>query len=39
MQMDPDAADKAHEADRISLARERARVRLRIARHSRAKGI
>jgi F-type H+-transporting ATPase subunit epsilon len=39
MQSDPDADDKAGEADRIRLARERARVRLRIARHSRAKGI
>ncbi len=38
MQMAPDA-DKAHEAERIRLARERARTRLRIARHSRAKGI
>lgn len=39
LEMDPDAADKAHEADRVRLARERARVRVRIARHSRAKGI
>lgn len=38
-QMNPDAEDKAEEADRIRLARERARVRLRIAKHSRAKGI
>ena len=39
MQMDPDAPDRGYEADRIRRARERARVRLRIARHSRAKGI
>ena len=38
-EMDPDAADKAEEADRIRVARERARVRLRIAKHSRVKGI
>jgi len=38
-QMESDATDKATEADRIRLARERARVRLRIARQSRAKGI
>lgn len=38
-EMDPDATDKAAEADRIRLARERARVRLRIARQSRSKGI
>ena len=38
-EMDPGAADKAEEADRIRVARERARVRLRIAKHSRAKGI
>ncbi|USN99155.1 MAG: F0F1 ATP synthase subunit epsilon [Phycisphaeraceae bacterium] len=37
--LSPDASDKAHDADRIRKARERARVRLRIARHSRAKGI
>jgi len=39
MEMDPEAPDRANEADRVRLARERARVRLRIARHSRAKGI
>ena len=39
MQVDPEAADKAAEADRVRLSRERARVRLRIAKHSRVKGI
>tara|TARA_E500000318_G_scaffold77073_1_gene71814 strand:+ start:107 stop:523 length:417 start_codon:yes stop_codon:yes gene_type:complete len=38
-EMNPEASNKAEEADRIRLARERARVRLRIARHSRVKGI
>ncbi len=38
-QMDPDAPDKADEADRIRRARDRARVRLRIAKNSRSKGI
>ena len=38
-EMDPAATDKAAEAARIRLARERARVRLRIAKASRAKGI
>ena len=38
-QVDTEASDMAAEADRIRLARERARVRLRIARNSRAKGI
>lgn len=37
MQTAPDAADKAAEADRVRHARERARTRLRIARHSRSK--
>jgi len=39
MQSNPDAVDKAAEADRIRIARDRARTRLRIARESRAKGI
>lgn len=38
MQGDPEAADKAHEADRVRQARERARTRLRIARHAGSKG-
>lgn len=37
--MDADATDKAAEAERVRYARERARVRLRIAKNSRAKGI
>lgn len=37
--MNPDAPDKAHEAERIRRARERGHVRMRIARHSRSKGI
>lgn len=38
-EMDASAKDMAAEADRIREARERARVRLRIAKNSRAKGI
>lgn len=38
-EMDPQASDKAAEADRVRLARERARVRVRIAKNSRSKGI
>ena len=39
MQSDPEAVDMGAEADRIRIARDRARTRLRIARESRAKGI
>ena len=39
MTVSPDADDKAAEADRVRAARDRARLRLRMAREHRGKGI